>query len=213
MAMTHKSVIVTAFMIFSLPLFLAPSAEAKGGFNVVKIIDHQGKYRLEIVENDILPYLKKEIEAEYKAAKKDWSKAREAWKAQNGKKVPFACPAPVKPVFKVVAKKLPDKNEANVKKDALEGKGTYVIIQVVRGNSKKEPEILLKDEIDMKKFELAMKHYEVMQEWVSEKRSFETENPSVAFEKAQPAQPKVKILKNGFKTEEKAMAQLEKYKR
>jgi hypothetical protein len=213
MVLSHKSISAIAFVILSLAFILSAPAFAAGGFNVVKIIDLKGELRYEVVESDILPYLKKEIDTEYKAAKKEWSKAREEWKRVNGKKLPFDRPEPVKPLFKVMAKKLKDKSEAANQLQKFEGKGTYVIVQVVRGNSKGAPEVILKDEIGLKKYELGMEHFEKVQKWLSEKNAFEKENPGTAYERNAPVKPSLKILKNGLKTMDKATALLEKYSR
>lgn len=211
MVLSRKNSISTAFVIFSLAFVLSSTALASGGFNVVKIIDRKGELRYEVVEGDILPYLKKEIETEYKVAKKEWSKARGEWKHAHGKKLPYACPEPVKPLFKVVAKKLADKNEAMTRLQDIEDDGPYVIVQVVRGKSKRSPEVILKDEINLKKYELAMEHFETVKEWVGEKDAFEKENTDAEFEKTMPVAPKLKVLKNGLKTMDKATALLEKY--
>lgn len=187
------------------------AAVNKNNFNVVQIVDASGDLRFEIVENDILPYLKKELDQEYKAAKKAWTEARDAWKAEHGKGVPFVRPGPVKPLFKVVAKKLSSRSDAKIEKEAQKSKGPYCVVQVVKGKGKERPEIILKDEIKLKKYAMEMDYFKNMQDWVQEKKKYAKSNPDKPFEKKLPEKPQLKILKNGVKTLEKANAYLSKY--
>lgn len=219
MLMNHRTglsvAIILVSSVFFFGTFCAPSLDAatrgKGDFNVVQIIDTSGELRYEIVENDILPYLRKELDQEYKAAKKAWSEARKAWKGEHGKGVPFVQPEPVKPLFKVVAKGLSTRSDAKIEKEAQKSKGPYCVVQIVRGKRKERPEIILKDEVNLKKYAIEMDYFQNVKDWAREKKEFAKSNPEDAFEKSLPDKPQLKILKSSFKTLEKANAYLSKF--
>lgn len=219
MLINHRTGLSVAIILFSSSIFLgffcAPSLDAaprgKGDFNVVRIIDSTGELRYEIVENDILPYLKKELDQEYKAAKKTWTEARKAWKVEHGKGVPFVQPEPIKPNFKVVAKGLSSRSDAKIEKEAQKSKGPYCVVQIVQGKKKERPEIILKDEVKLKKYAIEMDYFQNVQDWAKEKKEFAKSNPEDAFEKSLPDKPQLKVLKSSFKTLEKANAYLSKY--
>lgn len=179
--------------------------------SIVKLMDHKGEFQYEIVDSEILPFLKQEIGNEYKAAKKAWAKSRDAWNAKFGKGVRFACPEPVRPVFKVVAKKLASRSAAKIEMEALKSKGPFCVVQIVAGKIKSQPEVVQKDEITTKKFTLQMEYHIAVQEFMEEKSAFEKENPSSKFTKSLPIRSDLKVLKSGVKTLEKANAYLSKY--
>jgi hypothetical protein len=190
---------------------LHASPTADKDLSIVKILDHRGEIKFEIVDSEILPFLKKEIENEYKTAKKDWVASRNAWKAKFGKEIKFACPEPVRPNFKVVAKKLSSRSTAKIELEALKSKGPFCVVQIVSGKNKSQPEVVQKDEITTKKFVLQMEYHIAVQEYMEEKSAFEKENPSSEFTKSLPVRSALKVLKSGVKTLEKANAYMSKY--
>lgn len=189
----------------------APGAPARPGkVNIVKIIDTAGALRFEVIESDLVNYLKKEINTEYKQAKADWNKARADWEDKTHSKK-FPCPKPVKPEFKVVAKGLQDESAAQEELEVIQEKEPYSVVQVIEGEEKKTPEIVHNDEVKKMKYDLEMAYFEKVKQWNEEKLAFAEKQPEAEFDKPMPVEPDLKVLKKGLKTLEKAEAALEKY--
>jgi len=192
------------------PLFALPTVGDKE-LIIVKILNHQGELVYEIIDNDILPFLKDEVDNEYKKAKKKWSEDRDAWQARFGRSLKFACPDPIRPSVKVVAKKLKSRSDADIELEALKSSGPYCVVQVIRGKNKNQPEIVQKDEITTRKYALEMEYHRALLAFLDEKEQFEKENPDKPFDREAPDRPDLKVLKSGVKTLEKANAYLSKY--
>ena len=192
--------------------FAMPSADASplndtaSVYSVVKLIDHEGNLQYVVVESDVVKYLKQEVDQNYKSAKKAWTAEKNAWNTKHGKEVPFLRPAPLKPYFKEMAKKIESKTAASIERDAIKSKGPFCVVQITRGDKKEMPEVLHKDEVKLRQFALDMEYYEQVQIWAEEKVAFEKDNPGEAYAEAQPEKIQLKVLKNSIKTMEKANA-------
>lgn len=204
--------VTTALVLVALsssPLLALPSAD--GDFNVVRLIDHTGAVKYEIMESDIIPLFKKEAEDEYKKAKTAWSEERDAWKEAYGKEIPFVQPLPIKPSVSVLAKKLPSRSDAKIEMETLGSQGPFCVVQVVMGIEKRDPEVIQKTEINFKKYALEMNYHDEIKTWAQAKAEFDKANPGQKFEERLPQKPQLKILKNGLRSLDKANAYLSKY--
>jgi hypothetical protein len=210
---TLTSKVLTAFLALGILFLFTGSLEAapanKGNLCVVKVIDCKGTLRYEVIEKDLVKYLKQEIQDEYTSEKAKRKKAQSQWNTKYGK-IRFDYPDPLRPVFKVVAKGLEDKSAARTAIQDLQAKDQYCVIQIVQGSDKTEPEVILKDEVKQKTFAMEMAYHEEMKTWLEEKSAFEASNPGESFEKEAPKKPKLKILKNSLKSMESAMSYLSK---
>jgi len=202
------SLLIAVIFVLSTDSNGAPARPGK--INIVKIIDTAGTLRFEVVEADLVTYLKKEVNTEYKNAKSAWHKARADWEEKNNAKK-FPCPEPVKPEIKVVGKGFQDQNDAREEVESLQSKGPYCVVQVIVGKEKMAAEIVQTDEVKKIKYDLEMSYFESVKAWNDEKSAFDQSQAGGEFKKLMPEKSQLKVLKKRLKTLEKAEAALEKY--
>jgi hypothetical protein len=211
---TLTSKVLFTFLALGFLFLFATSVEAasagKGDLCVVKITDCKGELRYEVIEKDLVKYLKQEVQDEYKAEKDKRKNAQLEWKARYGK-ARFDFPDPLKPTFNVVAKGLLGKSAADKAIEDLRAKDKYCVVQVVQGASKTEPEVILKDEVKQRTYAMEMAYFESMKSYLDEKTAFEASSPGAVFEKEAPEKPKLKVLKNSLKSMDSAMTYLGKH--
>jgi len=217
MELSFKSrylMIISALLISGLAcssyLSASPSPDDKGKYSIIRMVDHEGNIQFEVIESDILKYVKKEMDGDYKQAKQEWACEKKNWVKLHGKAIPFTKPSPLKPSLKEIVRNIASKSAAKIEKETAKSKGPFCVVQIVVGSKKEKPEIIKKVDISCKKFSIAREHFSQVKSWVEQKAKLAKENPEAPFTEACPASPQLKILKNSLKTMEKASAYLSK---
>lgn len=180
-----------------------------GPLKIVRIMDHQGTLSYEVLDDEIIRLMKKDLGERYKNAKKEWSGERDAWK-EKYKGVTFALPKPLSPKVTIVAKGFNSRSEAEAELAMIQSSGPFCIYQVTNGK-KKSVDIIPCTELDGVKYSLQMEYHEALADWAAARAAFEEENPEGKFDQAMPSPNKVRVLKNKIKTMEKASSQMSKY--
>jgi hypothetical protein len=180
-----------------------------GPLKIVRIMDHKGTLSYEVLDDEIIRLMKKDLDQRYKEAKKQWAAERDAWKEKYNN-VTFACPKPLSPKVIVVAKGFNSRSEAEADLAMIQASGPFCIYQVTNGK-KKSVDIISCSELDGVKYSLQMEYYEALSSWAAAKAAFEEENPEGKFDQPMPSPNKVRVLKNKIKTMEKASSQMSKY--
>ncbi len=193
------------------PLNAASSSDRD--YNIVKAIDCFGSIRYEIMEVDIISLFEDELDNEYKAATEEWNEVRKQWKKSYGRTVPFKYPKPMRPKIDVLAKGIASRSDAKIELETFKSQGPFCVVQVTKGAEKELPEVILKDEIEMKEYSLSKGYSEKLEQWAEEKVAFEDANPKNKFQEPRPDEPRLKVLKNGVRTQAMANAYLSKYKK
>jgi len=176
---------------------------------IVKILDDEGKVTFEILDDEIIRLMKKDLSDRYKAAKQRWNKDRKAWKAKFPDQS-FVLPKPISPKVTVVKKGYDSRSEAEVFLDEFRSGGPFCIYQVEKGKEKTVG-IVTCDEFPGVKYAMEKAYHDSVFAWLEKKNGFEKENSDQEFEDPQPSKVKVRILKNRIKTMDKAESLATKY--
>jgi len=180
-----------------------------GDMKIVRILDYKGEVSYEVLEDDIIRLMKKDMNNRYKEAKKAWTQERKAWK-EKYPQIPYTKPKPISPKVSVIAKGFQTRGEAEADLALARSGGSFCIYQVVSGE-KKDVGVISATEIDGFKYSLGEKYFNEIKAWLKAKEAFEKENPDKEFTQAKPVKAKIKILKKNIKTKEKAFTLSAKY--
>jgi len=195
-------------------LFSSSALALKAGsdLKIVKIVDHEGTVSFEVLDDEIVRLMKKDLSNRYKAAKQQWTADRKDWKAANPD-VSFVFPKPVSPKLTVVKKGFKSRSEAESVLEDIRSGGPFCIYQVEKGKEKTVG-IVTCDEFVGVKYSMEKAYHESIVAWLEEKNGLDKGgNGSNGDDSAhpQPAKVKVRILKNKIKTMDKAENLVVKY--
>jgi hypothetical protein len=173
-----------------------------GNLKIVMIMDHEGNLSYEVLDDEIINLMKKDLNERLKKAKKQWADERQAWKNHNPK-VPFALPKPITPKVTILKKGFDSRSEAESELSVMQATGPFCIVQVVNGEGKKV-RIVSTQEVPGVKFSVSKEYHQSLVAWIEEKASFVEENGDKEFDTPLPKKPKFKVLKSNIKTLDKA---------
>jgi len=187
--------------------FVAP--KVGGNLKVVKILDNEGKLSFEVLDDEIIRLMKKDLSDRYKAAKRQWNTERKNWKDSNPDQS-FVFPKPISPKLTVVKKGFDSRSEAESVLDEIRSGGPFCIYQVEKGKEKTVG-IVKCDEFPGVKYAMEKAYHDSVIVWLGEKNGIEKGTNGDDSEHPEPAKVKVRILKNKIKTMDKAESLAVKY--
>jgi len=176
---------------------------------IVKIIDPEGNLSFEILDDEIIRLMKKDLSDRYKKAKEAWNKERGLWKQKHPNEN-FVFPKPLSPKLKILAKGYSSRAEAEGDLAQARSGGPFSIYQVARGK-KKTIEIVSSDELAGKKYSIEKGYFESLKKWLQAKTEFEAGHAGQEFDEPRPEKPVFKVRKSRIRTMEKASVQAAKY--
>lgn len=182
-----------------------------GALKVVMLIDCEGNVDFEVLDDEIINLVKKDLNNRCRTAKKEWSAAKKVWKKKYPD-VPFCKPKPITPKVTVLKKGFHTKGEAQSDLVEFRSSGPYCIYQVIRGDEE-SVRIDQCGKFNGIKYALETEYHQAVVDWLASKASFEEENAGETFDKPQPPKVKIKILKNKIKTMDKANGLVAKYEK
>lgn len=195
--------------------FCSPSIAFKGetDLKIVKILDNEGKVSFEILDDEIIRLMKKDLADRYKAAKLQWTAERKNWKESHPESA-FVFPKPLSPKVTVVRKGFDSRSEAEAFLDEVRSGGPFCIYQVEKGKEKTVG-IVTCDEFPGVKYAMEKAYHDSVLVWLEEEdgvgKGSNGNGSGDESEHAEPAKVKIRILKNKIKTMDKAESLAVKY--
>jgi|GEM_PF-2095169 len=180
-----------------------------GQLKIVMILDIEGKKSFEIVDDEIIRLMKKDLASRYKQAKMQWKKDGKDWKT-NHPDFRYAMPKPLAPKVTVLKKKYHSRDEARADLAEARTARVFCLYQVTQGENKMV-KIAPEGEFPAIKYQIEMNHHLSLCAWMDSRSAYQEQNPGETFDEAIPGKPKIKVLKKRITSEEKAERELAKY--